>query len=352
MNPGCCAAGAGEAYVNDTGGLGTPAPCAAGFAAAGLQGGGLKQRGKSCALLPTAHLRPRLGHFLQVHPCRHSHSSPSAPGRGVRWGGIPDHLSSDRGSREVSLWSCTQAFCQCPVVAAGRGPAGSAATREKEGQDVPKPPRSCLIAEGASGKLLHPSPLSSVAGPRAAPWHGLGAADGAGNAASLPGPPEEQQPQANTRGWLPKWPASNVSQGSRCSEPWLQPSWCLARKDSRPLQQKAARLSGRNTPPVCNTCHRAQRRHITQPATATGWPPPSTSVHPPVTSLWPSLAAAWAAGNSQPPYPAGTSCPPQAGSAPPDAITSPPTDGPFPPPCSTQPCSRGAPEPKMFASGS
>lgn len=94
-----------------------------------------------------------------------------------------------------------------------------------------------------------------------------------------------------------------ISQGSQFSKPWLQHSWCLVRKDSRPLQQKAARLTGRKAPPAYSTHHSAQRRHITQPATVKDWPTPSTSLHPPATSPWQSFAAGWSTGTSQRPVP-------------------------------------------------
>lgn len=105
----------------------------------------------------------------------------------------------------------------------------------------------------------------------------------AGRAATLPGPPQNQQPQANSQSHLP----GDVSQGSPCSEPGLQHSQCLVQKDSRALLQSAARLTGREASPVSSTRCRARVTQLcSQPQSKAGHPPAHLCTPQPLAAGW------------------------------------------------------------------
>lgn len=111
----------------------------------------------------------------------------------------------------------------------------------------------------------------------------------AGRAAALPGPPRNQQPQANSRGWCQSHPPGDVSQGSPCSEPGLQHSRCLVQKDSRALLQSTARPTGCEASPVSSTCHRARATQLcSQPQSGVGHPPAHLCTPQPLAAGWPA----------------------------------------------------------------
>lgn len=147
-------------------------------------------------------------------------------------------------------------------------------------------------------------------------------------------PPLRQGHLRNSSHGQPWWVALLRSPGRRHfpREPvqrWLQHSWCLVRKDSRPLQPKATSSVGvkplLSVTPV--TGLRDTASHGRQPRLS---------------------SAVWSAGTSHVPELVGASCPPQAGSAAASATSSPSRDSPLAPRCSTH----SVPKPEMFASGS
>lgn len=104
--------------------------------------------------------------------------------------------------------------------------------------------RSSIRKVAAPSMQLHHCDSNCLAGSQHNLQQGLGAASGATSGTAAMG---------SHGGWLPRSPGRWHFLRERVQR-WLQHSWCLVRKDSRLLQQ-SHQLSGREGPPVCDTCH-------------------------------------------------------------------------------------------------
>lgn len=197
--------------------------------------------------------------------------------------------------------------------------------------------------------MLLPSPCSSIAMPRmTALQPGPGAADGAERAALFARATSERAAMGKHA-----WVAAEITcqkafpKGARAARHGCSTAGALCGKTpdrySKKLPDSPDVKSLRPVTPI--TGPRDPILH-SQPPSGAGLPPGHLcTLQPPAHGILQGGQQALCSV----PKPVGTSCPPQAGSAPP---TSPSRDGPVPPLCSTQPCSQAVPKSKMLASGS